>query len=353
MRPRALSAPAAPWPIHRKTRDPGHSGVTGMNAKTIVPLVVALVLGVVAAKLGRDMIAKRRAEEAKVKLIKVVMAADDVAPGSVITQEHLTLTSIPAEGSGAGISQYGFNKVSDVIGRVAMTQIVKGQPVLETLLAAKGSGGGAQAMIPEGMRAVTLEVNEYNGVAGLLLPGCQVDVVHTFKFKDDNGGDGGMRAQTLVENLRVLAVGRRTGVAPPSSGSKSHDDQLARSVTLLATQEQAELIDLAAHLGQPRLVLRNGLDKRVSGGKGVTLAELIKRLGRNSSGGDLIATLIANNPPATRPIVDPPPKADPVSSAGWRDVEVIRGGSSSTVRVSAVSKDKPGEAVGGTQDYDE
>jgi pilus assembly protein CpaB len=326
-----------------------------MNAKTIVPLVVALVLGVVAAKLGRDMVAKRRAEEAKVKLIKVVMAAEDVAPGSVITQEHLTLTSIPAEGSGGGISQYGFNKVSDVIGRVAMTQIVKGQPVLETLLAARGSGGGAQAMIPEGMRAVTLEVNEYNGVAGLLLPGCQVDVVHTFKFKDDHGGDGGMRAQTLVENLRVLAVGRRTGVAPPSSGSKGPDDQLARSVTLLATQEQAELIDLAAHLGQPRLVLRNGLDKRVSGGKGVTLTELLKRLGRNSSGagGDLIATLIANNPPTTRPIADPPPKADPVSSAGWRDVEVIRGGSSSTVRVSAVPKDRPGEAVGGTQDFDE
>jgi pilus assembly protein CpaB len=332
-----------------------------MNAKTIVPLVVALILGVVAAKLGRDMVAKRRAEEARVKLIKVVMAADDIAPGSVIAQEQLTMTSIPAEKSGAGISQYGFNKVSDVVGRVSMTQIIKGQPVLETLLAAKGSGAGAQAMIPEGMRAVTLEVNEYNGVAGLLLPGCQVDVVHTFKLRDDHGADGGMRSQTIVENLRVLAVGRKTAVAPPTSGGKTHDEQVARSVTLLATQEQAELIDLAAHLGQPRLVLRNGLDKRITGGRGITLTELLRRAGAGSGGlgRNPFAMLLPINPPTpptTQPVNNPlpPPRIDPPVTSGngaWRDVEVIRGGSSTTVRVSAVPNARPDQAIGGTQDY--
>ena len=330
-----------------------------MNAKTLVPLIVALVLGGVAAKLGRDMVAKRRAEDAKVKLIKVVMAAQDIAPGIVIEQEHLTMTSIPAEKSGEGISQYGFNKISDVVGRVAMTQIVKGQPVLDTLLAARGSGGGAQAMIPEGMRAVTVEVNEFNGVGGLLLPGCQVDVVHTLKLKDDDGKDGGMRSMTLVENLKVLAVGRRTAVAPPSPSAGNRDEQMARSVTLLATQEQAELIDLAAHLGQPRLILRNGMDKRVTGGRGVTLTELLRRAGAGSGmlPRNPFAALLPINPPppTTKPVNDPPPKvADPVTSGAWRDVEVIRGGNTSTVRVSAIpgNKRKPENAVGGTQDYD-
>src|SRR5688572_13278477 len=162
-----------------------------MNAKTIVPLVIALVLGVIAAKLGRDMVLKRRAEEAKVRMVRVVLATADLPPGSVLQEEHLVSGSIPEDPSAPGISRYSFAKPADAIGRVVLTQVVKGQPVLETLLAPKGSGGGAQAMIPEGMRAVTLEVNEYNGVAGLLVPGCQVDVVHTFKFRDDDGGDGG------------------------------------------------------------------------------------------------------------------------------------------------------------------
>jgi len=267
------------------------------------------------------------------------------------------MTSIPAEKSGEGISQYGFSKISDVVGRVAMTQIVKGQPVLDTLLAARGSGGGAQAMIPEGMRAVTVEVNEFNGVGGLLLPGCQVDVVHTLKLKDD-GKDGGMRSMTLVENLKVLAVGRRTAVAPPSSSGGNRDEQMARSVTLLATQEQAELIDLAAHLGQPRLILRNGMDKRVTGGRGVTLTELLRRAGAGGGGGlarnPFAMLLPINPPPTTRPVNDPPPKTGPVTTGGWRDVEVIRGGATSTVRVSAIPNDKrkPENAVGGTQDYD-
>jgi Flp pilus assembly protein CpaB len=267
------------------------------------------------------------------------------------------MTSIPAEKSGAGISQYGFNKISDVVGRVSMTQIIKGQPILETLLAARGSGAGAQAMIPEGMRAVTLEVNEYNGVAGLLLPGCQVDVVHTFKLRDDNGADGGMRSQTIVENLRVLAVGRKTAVAPPTPSAKTQEEHVARSVTLLATQEQAELIDLAAHLGQPRLVLRNGLDKRITGGRGVTLTELLRRAGAGSGGlgRNPFAMLLPINPPtpSTQPINLPLPRIDPppITTGAWRDVEVIRGGSSTTVRVSAVPNARPDQAIGGTQDY--
>jgi pilus assembly protein CpaB len=331
-----------------------------MNAKTLVPLVIALVLGVVAAKLGRDMLLKRRAEEAKVRLIRVVLASEDLTPGSVIGEEHLGVTSLPADGAGPGIAQNSFSKPADVVGRVTVTQILRGQPILETLLAPKGSGVGAQAMIPQGMRAATVEVNEFNGVAGLLVPGCFVDVVHTIKFKDrereDDSPDGSMVARTIVENLRVLAVGRRTGTGgkAPAQGEA---EQAARSVTLLVTQEQAELIDLATHIGQPRLVLRNGLDKRVVGGKGITLAEFKRQGGGKSAKSDPLAVLTrllgSNPPPTTRPVDWGNPRTNPdagdpqtpVAAFNWRDVEVIRAGNRSTVRVAA-----PPAEVTGTQD---
>jgi pilus assembly protein CpaB len=322
-----------------------------MNAKTIVPLVIALILGVVAAKVGRDMIVKRRADEAKVKMVRVVMATEDLPPGSVLEGEHLAVGSIPEDGATPGISRFTFSKPSELVGRVVMTQVVKGQPVLETLLAPKGSGGGAQAMIPEGMRAVTLEVNEYNGVAGLLLPGCQVDVVHTLKFRD--GSDAGLISKTIVENLRVLAVGRRTSTVGSNNPKSPEPDQQVRSVTVLVTQEQAELIDLVSHVGQPRLVLRNGLDKRVSGSKGVTLAELRGRGGdspRPDSLTGFVQTMLGNMPPTSRPADPPPFKLNPehatTAAPNWRNVEVIRAGTSSTVRVNA----PPGAELTGNQD---
>ena len=325
-----------------------------MNAKTIVPLVIALILGVVAAKVGRDMIVKRRAEEAKVKMVRVVMAAVDLPPGSVLEADHLGVGSIPEDDSGAGVSRFTFSKPSELVGRVVMTQVVKGQPVLETLLAPKGSGGGAQAIIPEGMRAVTLEVNEYNGVAGLLLPGCQVDVVHTLKFRDGQGvGEGGLISKTVVENLRVLAVGRRTSTVGTNNSKTPEPEQQARSVTVLVTQEQAELIDLVTHIGQPRLVLRNGLDKRVSGSRGVTLADLRGRGGetpRPDSLTGIVQTLLGNSP-TTRPVDQPPFKLNPeratsTATPNWRSVEVIRAGASSTVRVNA----PPGAELTGDQE---
>jgi pilus assembly protein CpaB len=328
-----------------------------MNAKTLVPLVIALVLGVVAAKLGRDMILKRRAEEAKVRMIRVVLASEDLAPGSVIGEEHLGVTSLPAEGTGPGIAQSSFSKPADVVGRVTVSQILRGQPILETLLAPKGSGAGAQAMVPQGMRAVTLEVNEFNGVAGLLVPGCHVDVVHTIKYRDrgreDDSPDGQMASRTIVEDLKVLAVGRRTATGAKSQSTGADAEQAAKSVTVLVTQEQAELIDLAAHIGQPRLILRNSLDKGVSGGKGITLAEL-KRQG--GGGGrpakpDPIAALtrfLMNVRPTAQPVnPNPMPVITPLpeTASNWRDVEVIRAGNRSTVRVSA-----PASELTGTQD---
>lgn len=295
-----------------------------MNAKTIIPLVVAIIFAVVAAKLGKDFMARGKSGSGTaLKMTKVVVAKENVAPGSVLKETDIQLRDMPSD----GLPQYTFTQTSEVLGRVAMTQLVKGQAVLETLLAPKGAAGGAQAMIPEGMRAVTLEVNEFSGVAGLLTPGCKVDVVQTIRATEKSNEAGNMIAKTIVENLRVIAVGRRVSTVGPEP------EQLARSVTLLATQQQAEAIDLVTHMGSPRLVLRNSMDNSVNGGKGVSLAELTGKSRDSEEISSLVASMLLSTS-TTRPAETPKPESVKTveTNERFREVEVIRAGSSSSIR---------------------
>jgi pilus assembly protein CpaB len=308
-----------------------------MNVKTIVPLVIALVLGLLAAKVGRDMLMKnKQGGTPNAKMTKLVVVKGDVAPGSVLAETDLALRDFPTEGTSA----YAFSSVSEVVGRVVTTQLVKNQAVLDTLLAPRGALGGAQAMVPDGKRAVTMEVNEFSGVGGLLSPGCHVDVVQTIHVKGD---EGGLMAKTIVENLTVIAVGRRMSAMVPGAAAGqpgAPEPEMFRSVTVLATAEQAEAIDLASHVGRPRLVLRNVLDAKATGSKGVSVAEL--RTGQrdpepsDDKFKEMMARLLGNKDPIKDPTTKPAVEAPKVEARDpkYREVEVIRGGTSTNVRMS-------------------
>jgi pilus assembly protein CpaB len=300
-----------------------------MNWKTIIPLAVALALGLLAAKFGRDVLVKsRQGAGAGIKMTKLVVAKEDISPGMIIKESDVTLKDVPIEGQSA----YTFANPADVVGRVVTTQVVKGQVVMETFLARKGSLGGLQAMVPEGMRAVTLEVNEFSGVGGLLTPGSHVDIVQTIQGK----GDGAqMLAKTIVENLTVIAVGRKVSTAAPAGGAEGNAE-LARSVTMLATAAQAEAIDLASHMGNPRLVLRNRMDEKVTAGKGVTVGELTGREDKATpTHNGLLAQMLPGGGPSTRPAEVARAESPKPVRPNYREIEVIRAGASSSVRINA------------------
>jgi pilus assembly protein CpaB len=306
-----------------------------MNLKTMIPLVVALILGVVAAKVGHDMMLKGRQSGATgIKTIKVVVAKEELSPGSTIKDTDLTLRDMPAEGLPPSLA----TNPAELAGRVLLTQVAKGQVIPEGLLAPKGSLGGLAAMVPAGKRAVTLEVNEVSGVAGMLTPGAHVDVVQTIQAKGEKGQDTGLMAKTIVENLRVIAVGRRLSTPTAAPGTAPDADQgLVRSVTLLATTEQAEAIDLASHVGSPRLVLRNGADDKLTGGRGITVAELRGEGDRETL--NLLSHLFLGGGGATTKPVEPANTDIPKPlTKNYRNVEVIRAGASSTVRMGVAPR---------------
>jgi pilus assembly protein CpaB len=317
-----------------------------MNWKTWVPLVLAIVLGVAAAKVARDVMLKNKgANVASAKFAKVVVAKADIAPGHAMTAEDLTLGQVDKD----NVPASSFATVEEVVGRVSETAVVKGVPLVEAMLAPTGTGSGLQALVPPGMRAVTIEVNEFSGVAGLLSPGCRVDVIATI----NEGNSESRVAKTIVQNVKVTAVGQKTTAAgnePPPPG------ELAKSVTVLVPLEDAEAIELACSTGRPRLVLRGGRDNEVVPTAGVSLAEL--KNGGGTGGGEAIVTVTAPPvAPTTAPSVVIEPTTRPSVAVASRDepkfrvIKLIKGGQESTVRLK-ITEDTGATAERATDEGD-
>src|SRR5437016_1248343 len=234
-----------------------------MNWKTWVPLILAIVLGVAAAKVARDQIMKNKLAAGPAgKFVKVVVAKGDIIPGKELKPDDITLAQVQENAAPAT----AFKTVEDLLGppaRVTEMTITKGQPIVEAMLTQTGSGSGLQALVPPGMRAITMEVNEFSGLAGLIAPGVHVDVIATIS----DGGSGNQLAKTIVQNVQVKAVGQRTTVA--GGDAPANPNEMFRSVTLLAKPEEAEAIELAAATGRPRLVLRGGRDNEIVASAGI------------------------------------------------------------------------------------
>jgi pilus assembly protein CpaB len=213
--------------------------------------------------------------------------------------------------------------------------MVKGQPIVEAMLAPKGAGSGLQATIPTGMRAITLEINEFTGLAGLLVPNCRVDILSTLSANDSNG----QVTKTIVQNVKVTAVGQRTGVAgePPPA----NPGEMARSITVLVKPAEAEAIELACSTSRPRLVLRGGRDNEIVATAGISVGQL-----RGTQDSDALISTAAANPTTQPTIAATTQPFEPVTIAKAeppkRVIKVIRGGVESKVTLDVLEESPDG-----------
>jgi pilus assembly protein CpaB len=151
--------------------------------------------------------------------------------------------AVPLQGS--------FQRISDVVDRGVIVNMVANEPILESKLAAEGAGGGLTATIPDGMRAVSVAVNDVIGVAGFVLPGSRVDVILSGSPTDKNNIE---ISKVILENVQVLAAGQN--VTTDNNGKP----QNVQVVTLLVTPEDSQKLALASVDGRIQLALRNPLD---------------------------------------------------------------------------------------------
>jgi pilus assembly protein CpaB len=182
-----------------------------------------------------------------------VVAAFDLSVGSVITARDIKVVRFP----GGDIPDGHFQTPEEVIGRGVITAMARNEIVLGSKLAADKAGGGLPAMIPQGMRAVAVKVNDVISVAGFAMPGTKVDVVLTGNATRNND-PGDVSATTVLQNVQVLAAGQKLQT------NAEGKPETVQVITLLVSPAEAQKLALAAQEGRIQLTLRNPLDAEAS-----------------------------------------------------------------------------------------
>jgi pilus assembly protein CpaB len=156
----------------------------------------------------------------------------------------------------------------DAVGRGVVSNLYEGEPVLDSRLAAIGSGGGLAATISPGMRALAVKVDDVVGVAGFVTPGMRVDVLISGNTTGSVNPNEGPQVRTLLQNIQVLSAG--TDIQKDGDGKAKQ----VQVVNLLVTPEQAERLSLASNQTHIQLVLRNPLDMQITQPPGTAMSAL-------------------------------------------------------------------------------
>jgi pilus assembly protein CpaB len=212
-------------------------------------VLIAFAIAWLSALLLSYWVYKRTTAPQARDLVSVVAAAHDIAIGKRVQTDDLKLLSLDRKDLPKG----AFLKGADVVDRAVTTPISAGEILLTPKLAAKGSGEGLTALIEQGKRAVSVQVNEISGVSGFVQPGTRVDVLFTRVFSN-----GDAATTTILQNVKVIAYGRQLDPA-----AKLDPRDRPTVATLLVSQDQAQRLVLAGQRGRIQLVLRNGLDDQV------------------------------------------------------------------------------------------
>jgi pilus assembly protein CpaB len=233
-----------------------------MDRRFLTVLGVSLLFALVISSVFYQMTARaggsKKAEPTDMR--DIVVAARPLSVGVTVKPADIKLGKV----STVDFPKGAFGKAEEVIDRPVISNILMDEPVLDGRLAVRGSGLGLAPIIPVGMRAVTVRVNDVSGISGFVLPGMRVDVLVTGRPPTS---DGTITA-TALQNMLVLSAG--TAIQADSRGQAIQ----ASTVTLLATPDQAETLTLAGNEGRIQLVLRNGSDQTIEKPPGREISEL-------------------------------------------------------------------------------
>lgn len=289
-----------------------------MDRRFLTVLGVSLLFALVISSVFYQMTARagspKKAEPSDLR--DVVLAVRPLAVGTTIKPADIKIGKVPA----AAFPKGAFSKPEEVIDRPVISNILVDEPVLEGRLAARGSGLGLAPVIPVGMRAVTVRVNDVTGISGFVLPGMRVDVLVT--GHPPNSDMSVTATPVQLQNLLVLSAG--TVMQPDTRGQAMP----AQTVTLLGTPEQAETLTLASSDTRIQLVLRNGSDETITKTPGQDVGELYGDRAAHKKATDNAAPR-----PRPRPVVvaaAPPPPPPPPDQ-----IVVIRGTQKSVEVVGA------------------
>jgi pilus assembly protein CpaB len=215
---------------------------------------LALALGLLVSFTVYNQLKTSAGSNTSERATPVVVASNDIPVGVKVTGRDVRVINLPQ----SAIPPGSFATISKVVERGAVLPISKGEFILSSKLAPENAGAGLPAMIPSGMRAVSVRVNDVVSVAGFVQPGTHVDVLAT-----GNQAANERQTTTVLENVLVLAVGRSL------DRNAAADAQIAPVITLAVSPDDAQKLALVSQEGRIQLSLRNPMDTK-KGGIGAT-----------------------------------------------------------------------------------
>src|ERR1700733_1758763 len=254
-----------------------------MNRRLATVLFSAFVVAALCSYLVYRVIGNRLGA-VQPKATRVIVAATDIKLGSLLRDVDLSTADFVGS-----LPKGAILKKADAIGRGVVSNLYQGEPIIDSRLAAAGSGGGLAATIRPGMRACAVKVDEVVGVAGFVTPGMRVDVLISGNPPGPANLVQGTKVKTLLQNIEVLSAG--TDIQKDAEGKP----QQVQVVNLLVTPDQAELLSLASNQTKIQLVLRNPLDTQTAHPPGTAMDTLF-------ADGTVKPPVVSHRPP-------PPPTA--------------------------------------------
>lgn len=304
-----------------------------MRFTAILMLVLAVAMGATSVYLARDWLDRQgsggSAAGPSIELTTVVVAKLPMNFGDTVTSEYLTEAEWPA----ATVPPGAFQKIEELTkpgeGRVVLRAIQINEPVLDNKLSGAGGKATMSTILDKDMRAVTIRVNDVNGVAGFVLPGDRVDVLLT---RDENTGNRNNKqdqiTDILLQNVKVLGIDQKVN---------DNEDQpkVARAVTLEVEPFDAQKLALATTVGSLSLALRNEANAVSDYTRTVRVSDLKAQVLVEEPKAETVSATSAEA--AIKPAKKKTRKVYVAPANRFSNVTVVRGVDSST---SKVLKDK-------------
>ena len=219
--------------------------MTPRSRRSLLMIFISLALATAAALLASRWMLDRAqvAQSQRPTTQGLMIASRDLPAGTRLETEDVKAMQVVAADRPMG----SFISKDEVVGQIVTTELRAGELVLAPHLSEDVEGSALAALLSPNMRAVAVRVDDVVGVAGFILPGNHVDVIATREEGRQTF------AQTLLSNVRVLAVDQQASADPTTP-------QVVRAVTLEVTPQGAEAIARARHQGQLQLSLRHPRD---------------------------------------------------------------------------------------------
>jgi pilus assembly protein CpaB len=273
--------------------------------RSLLFMMLAGVAALVAALVVYSALKKREREvqEAMAQSVNIVVATHDLHIGTQLDPTAVKLVRWSRDSMPPG----AFTDVAAVAGKYVKTPFVENEPIVsDRLFSGVKTAGMLPLLIPAGMRAMSVPVDEVSDIAGFVLPGAHIDIMVSIT---DPSTAGQPISKIVLQNVEVLAVAQEIEVA-------KDEPKVVKVITVLVTPEEAERLSLASHDGTLRLALRNYEDKKVVMTNGSNISAMLR--------GGSAPPVMEHQAAAPVPrIASARPRPKPIS------VEILRDGSKS------------------------